>query len=283
MIMLWFRSCCFSGTKNKGGSAMDLEFKKIFMDLWDNYFNGNELPFVLMYQQDPLNANKVYLENNRDCLTYIVHHARAGNNIYLEPDSLNCSGAKTSLGFDTDTDLLSAYYISNCNNKAKTGKDYKKKSKNIPEWIEQLPTIPAPGPKAVFKRWDRLDERDNPEVVIFFADPNELSALFTLANFEESSPYAVKTPFCPGCASLTMFPMQERFSQNPNPIVGMLDVSTRPYVPQSIFSFAVPFKKFERMVENMDNSFLAHETWQKVQIRYTYPSARKYPRLRCHL
>ncbi|MEF8823018.1 MAG: DUF169 domain-containing protein [Desulfohalobiaceae bacterium] len=261
---------------------MDMELKRKFTDLWERYFNGHELPFVLMYSQDPLKSKKVYVENNHDCLTYIVSHARAGKNIYIESDSLNCSGGKKSLGFDTYTDLLSAYLMSNCNDREKKGNDCKKKTRNIPEWVEQFPTIQAPGPKAVFKRWDRLEESDDPEVVIFFADPNELSALFTLANFEESNPHNIKTPFCPGCASLAMFPMQEKFSQNPKPIVGMLNISTRPYVPQSTFSFAVPFEKFEPMVENMDNSFLAHETWQKAQIRYTYPSARKYNRLRCH-
>ena len=260
-----------------------MEIKKRLLELWDKYFNGHELPFVLMYSQDPLNSVKVSPENNNDCLIYTVSHARAGKNIYIESDSLDCSGAKRSLGFDTGTNPLSAFLVSNCNNTEKIGKKCKKKSIKIHEWLEQLPAIQAPAPKAIFKRWDRIEEGDEPKVVICFADPNELSALFTLANFEESNPYTVKAPFCPGCASLTMFPMQEKFSPNPRPIVGMFDVSTRPYIPQSTFSFAIPFEKFEYMIENMDNSFLSHDMWNKVQIRYTYPSARKYPRLRCHL
>jgi len=262
---------------------MHMETQKKFLDLWDRHFNGHELPFVLMYSQEALKSDKINSEKNHDCLIYTLSHARAGKNIYVEYNSLNCPGAKKSLGFNTDTDLSSSYLIANCYKTDKKGIDCKKKSEKIPEWIEQLPTVHAPGPKAVFKRWDRLEEMDHPEVVIFFAEPNELSALFTMANFEESSPYTVKTPFCPGCSALTLFPMQEKFSQNPKPILGMLDVSTRPYVPQSTISFAVPFEKFERMVQNMDNSFLTHETWQKVQIRDVYPSARKYGRLRCHM
>lgn len=262
---------------------MDMELKQRFLNLWDKYFNGHELPFVLMYSQDPLNSKKVSAKNKRNCLVYIVSYARSGNDIYIESDSLNCCGAQKSLGFDTHTDLSSAYLMANCYDTENMGKDCKKQSKKLPEWAEQLPTIHAPGPKAVFKRWDRLEQRDPPDVVTFIADPNELSALLTMANFEEASPHTAKIPFCPGCASLTLFPMQERFSGNLSPIVGMVDVSTRPYVPQSTFSFSVPFEKFERMVKNMDSSFLAHETWQKAKIRYTYPSSRKYVRLRCHL
>ena len=262
---------------------MKQELKKRLLELWDKYFNGHELPFVLMYSQEPLDSVKICPENNYDCLIYTVSHARSGKNIYIESDSLHCKGAKKSLGFDTETDHLSAFLMSHCNDTEQKGRECKKKSKKIHEWIEQFPTIQAPAPKAVFKRWDRIEEGDNPQVVICFADPNELSALFTLANFDESNPYTVKTPFCPGCASLTMFPMQESLSPNPKPIVGMLDVSTRPYIPQSAFSFAIPFEKFESMIENMDNCFLSHDMWHKVQIRYTYPSSRKYPRLRCHL
>jgi hypothetical protein len=53
----------------------------------------------------------------------------------------------------------------------------------------------------MFKRWDNLEKEDNPEVVIFFAQPNVLSGLFTLANFDESRPEGVFTPMGSGCSS----------------------------------------------------------------------------------
>jgi hypothetical protein len=40
----------------------------------------------------------------------------------------------------------------------------------------------------VFKRWDKLDEGDDPTAMVFFAVSDALSGLFTLANFDEKGP-----------------------------------------------------------------------------------------------
>jgi hypothetical protein len=47
----------------------------------------------------------------------------------------------------------------------------------------------------------------------------------------------------------------------------MFDVSARPYVPDDILSFAAPFAKFTRMVDNMDESFLITPAWEKIKKR----------------
>ena len=47
----------------------------------------------------------------------------------------------------------------------------------------------------------------------------------------------------------------------------MFDVSARPYVSADELTFAAPMNKFERMVGNMEESFLITESWKKVQKR----------------
>jgi hypothetical protein len=47
----------------------------------------------------------------------------------------------------------------------------------------------------------------------------------------------------------------------------MFDVSARPSVPEQVLSFAVPFSKFKRMIDNMNESFLITESWAKVKRR----------------
>jgi hypothetical protein len=44
-------------------------------------------------------------------------------------------------------------------------------------------------------------------------------------------------------------------------------VSARPFVEEDVLTFAVPIAKFERMVGNMDESFLTTESWAKVRRR----------------
>ncbi len=54
--------------------------------------------------------------------------------------------------------------------------------------MKKAPAFKAPARYAIFKRWDMLDESDNPEVVIFFSQADVLSGLFTLANYDYPLP-----------------------------------------------------------------------------------------------
>jgi hypothetical protein len=66
-----------------------------------------------------------------------------------------------------------------------------------------------------------------------------------------------------------MYPYLEVEKNNPRCVLGMFDVSTRPYVKSDILTFSVPTSKFIRMVENMQESFLITRTWEKIRKRIT--------------
>jgi hypothetical protein len=119
----------------------------------------------------------------------------------------------------------------------------------------------------VFKRWDHFEESDYPDVVIFFARPDVLSGLFTLATFDETDRNAVVSPFGAGCATIIQYPYLEKDAEHPRCVLGMLDVSARPCVPPDVLTFAVPMKKFMQMVANMEESFLLTDSWRKVKRR----------------
>jgi hypothetical protein len=103
--------------------------------------------------------------------------------------------------------------------------------------------------------------------VIFFAIPEVLSGLFTLARFDETDRGAVQTPFGSGCASIVQNPYLEKASEHPKAIISMFDPSARPFVPMDVMSIAMPMKKFVKMVDNMEESFLITDSWQKIQLR----------------
>jgi hypothetical protein len=53
----------------------------------------------------------------------------------------------------------------------------------------------------------------------------------------------------------------------PKAVIGMFDVSARPFVQENILSFAVPMKRFEVMISFMEESFLSTNSWGKVKKR----------------
>lgn len=89
------------------------------------------------------------------------------------------------------------------------GERDKKSPELLLQAVNHMPKMEAPCQFITWKRWDKLEEYDAPEVVVFFATPDILSGLFTLANFEEAEPNGVLAPFSSGCGSIVSYPYLE--------------------------------------------------------------------------
>jgi len=246
---------------------MDAAFRNRFIELWGTYFPGAELPITFYYTDDDRFREDLLPAKGHTCLIGQLAMVRKGRTLSFDKDSIGCGGGKRYLGFDTETTPEFAYFLS-CGIPGKLeGERYKKTPEIVREMWAKAERLEAPGKYAVFKRWDKLEEGDAPAVVIFFAEADVLSGLFTLANFEESEVNGVIAPFGAGCGTICQHPYLEKDKERPRGVLGMFDVSARPFVAGEVLTFAAPMKKFERMVEDMEESFLITRSWQKVQRR----------------
>jgi hypothetical protein len=190
-------------------------------------------------------------------------------------ETVGCAGGKRYLGFAQEIRPEFEYFLSYGIPGKVEGERYKKSPELVREALKSQPAFTAPGRLIVFKRWDRLEESDRPDVVVFFARPDVLSGVFTLTNFDEADPNGVFCPFGAGCSTIVQYPLMEKEREKPRAVLGMLDVSARPCVPAEVITFAVPTKRFIRMVENMDESFLVTDSWQKVRRRISAAEKKK--------
>ncbi len=246
---------------------MDVTLRDGFMARWRNYFGGTELPLVFSYtNQDDVGEAATTPAGHR-CLMASLAQVRRGRTLLFDAESVGCAGGKRYLGFSEDIRPDFEYFLSTGIPGKPDGERYKKSPELVREVVERLPPFKTPARFIVFKRWDALEETDEPEVAIFFARPDVLSGLFTLANFDEVEPNGVFAPFAAGCGSIVQYPYLERISHRPRAVVGTFDVSARPHVPADTLSFAVPMIKFRRMIANMEESFLITSSWAKVQQR----------------
>jgi hypothetical protein len=182
-------------------------------------------------------------------------------------ESVKCGGARRYLGFDDSIRPNFEYFLSCGIENKMEGERYIRTPELVLDLMKKQKNLNIPGKYIVFKRWDKLNERDNPEVAIFFATPDILSGLFTLANFDQSEPDSTITPFAAGCGSLVYFPYSEKDNLRPRAVIGMFDVSARPCVQEGVLSFSVPTLKFMKMISYMDECFLITDSWKKVQKR----------------
>ncbi len=247
---------------------MDNAFKEKFLKLWKKYFNNAPLPITFYYTDKPSNADIVKAGSVTRCIMGALLKVQRGRSFAFNVDAVGCPGGKRYLGFAENLMPNFEYFLS-CGIPGKLeGERYKKSPEMVKEYMRKhSPITKAPGKYIVFKRWDMLDKNDSPDVVIFFVEPDVLSGLFTLASFDEAEQNMVIAPFGSGCASIVQYPFMEVKSAHPRAVIGMFDVSARPFFDKNNLSFSAPMTKFQRMVDNMEESFLITPSWAKVQKR----------------
>jgi uncharacterized protein (DUF169 family) len=246
---------------------MDIKLKEKFLRLWDKYFNGTELPIVFYYTNEPTGVEIVKPSQGHRCMMADLLKVRSGESIFFGADSFGCFGGKRYLGFGGEVMPNFEYFLSYGIPGKLEGERYKKTPELVKEIMKKAPKFDAPGRFIVFKRWDMLERTDEPDVVVFFARPDVLSGLFTLANYDADELNVVFSPFSAGCGSIVQYPYLEKESDYPKAVIGMFDVSARPFVPENVLSFSAPMNKFSVMIENMEESFLITESWDKIQKR----------------
>ena len=246
---------------------MDAEFKDRFLQYWNQHFPVAELPIGFFYSRTAEPQSMARPPKGHRCMIGDLKKVRDGKTLCFNNDTIGCGGGKRYLGFESMSVPDVEYFLSYGIPDKLEGERYKKSPEIVKETMKHQKPFNAPAQNIIFKRWDKLEDRDDPLVIIFFATPDVLSGLFTLANFDEPQPYGVMAPFCAGCASIVHYPYQELNAPAPRAVLGMFDVSARPCVSSSHLTFAVPWPKFERMVNNMKESFLITNSWDKVKAR----------------
>lgn len=246
---------------------MDMVIKDRFTELWGKYFDGAEIPITFYYSKKEGSAEKAKPGLMARCFIAALGKVRNGRSLAFNAKAVRCAGGRKYLGFSKGIMRNFEYFLS-CGIPGKMeGERYKKSPELVKELYKNLPHFKAPKPFIIFKRWDKLEAEDNPEVVIFFGQVDVIAGLFTLANFDQATPEGVFAPMGAGCSTIVSYPYLEKDSPNPRAVIGMFDISARPYVQKDRLSFSVPMARFITMMDDMEESFLITDSWKKLRKR----------------
>ena len=194
---------------------MDMNIKEKFLARWDTYFGGSELPITCYYGDEDGTAEQIGPSKNWSCLICELARVRKGASVSYNESALGCGGARRYLGFTTSIRPKFEYFLSCGIPGEMEGERYIRTPEMVLELQKNQKQLSLPGKNIIFKRWDKLAESDNPEIVIFFATPDVLSGLFTLANFDQTEPNSTIAPFGAGCGSIIYYPYLEKDGSGP--------------------------------------------------------------------
>jgi len=246
---------------------MDTRFQQDFQHKWEKYFPGVDLPVAYYYTDEVTEQERLDSQDVEHCVIACFERVRAGHTFVYSADSPGCKGWARYTGFSRSLRPKFEFFLSCGIPGELEGERYKKSPDLVGEYLKSHPPFQAPGRFLVIKRWDKLAAKDRPFAVIFFANPDVLSGLSVLANYDRADPNGVFAPAGSGCASLVNYPYWEAQSDQPRCVLGMFDVTARPQVAATELTFTVPMARFEQMVANMDESFLTTEAWDHVRSR----------------
>ena len=243
--------------KNKNGELSVVEVRAYFMERWEKYFPKCELPLISYFSDVPGDSKFPEMPELSElgyvCIYDQLEPVRKGQSIVLGNENIGCYGFQAHLGFKQVPDYEKEEAPNHTCNVLK----YKKNIEIFEETRSYCPFPSGFGDYITFKRWDQIKDTDTPQIVIFYVNPDALSGLYMLAHYDEPSPNAVLSPFGTACDKMIGLPMQELESDNPKSFLGGFDTTARCSIkPSDVLIFSVPWPKFLRMVENMDNSFL---------------------------
>lgn len=243
---------------------MNQNLRDKFISQWQKYFPNAELPITFQYSDDTMGIEKEKIFGGHRCVIAQLLKVRKGESVCMQEESVNCRGGKRYLGFSRNLFPGIECFLSH--DEAGEGERYKRTPELAAECVKGLPFIPVKE-NIIFKRWDKLTEEDAPAAVIFFANPDVISGLFTLTCFNSAATDAVITPFGAGCASIIYYPYQEELNGTRRAVLGQFDPSARKCVKADVLTFSIPYFKFVEMIDEMEESFLITDSWSIIMER----------------
>ena len=255
-------------------------------------------PVALLWSNEKPQGAMQFQEGKWGCVMWLAAHAAKGKTAVADIKTFGCFGGGVGLGFGNQYKNFPGgeegfcHFLSSGNAERKGGMEvaekikpfmtkesydnflhgerYIKSPELVEKFVEALPLTEIPKQYVVFQPLDTVDtKKEKPQTIIFFVNPDQLSALVVLANYGRGDNENVIIPYAAGCQTIGIYPYREAKSAKPRAVVGLTDLSARVYIRKQLgdnhlMTFSAPFVLFEEMEQNVPGSFLERHTWQSL-------------------
>ena len=228
-------------------------------------------PVGIIFTDEKPEGAAQFVKGKWGCVISMLSAAAKGKTAVFDRETAGCIGGGVGLGFSDYSNFPGGidYFLSTGRGEGfREGERYKQTPELAAKFINSLPKPFMEKKYLVFKPLSGIPADENPELVVFYVNCDQLSAMTALANFDKETNDNVVMQFSAGCHSICLIPYMAARNGSPKAVLGLLDVSARPMVDKDLLSFTVPFEMFLNMEKNVPDSFLRHhKSWLKVKER----------------
>lgn len=214
----------------------------------------------------------------------------------FDRESYGCPGARAGLGFGNGyydafggggVEFMAAFFVKG-KASSKNPDAYCKIVQHIPErerakfiqgerlhkntekaqrfMTKDLPITDIAEKYVIFTPLSAVKPEEHPVVVIFIANPLQITGLVTLVSAVREGTDSVRVPPMAACQQIGAFAYDEARKEHPRAVLGYTDLAARANVgitiPENMFTFAVPFSLFEEMEDEAKDGVFDGPIWK---------------------
>lgn len=133
----------------------------------------------------------------------------------------------------------------------------------VKKWKQAMPYAVSGKQYVVFRPFSQAPDNREPDLLVLFANPDQLSVLITTAGYHRGTICNTVVPFGAACHNI-LFAYQESKKTQPNAVLGFFDISQRDQLPRELLSFTVPFAMFREMEQGADEGCMTTPAWRQI-------------------
>ncbi len=212
------------------------------------------------------------------CVAAMLLTATKGKTVYFDRRTFGCPGGGVGLGFGDCYSLIGfpidRLLSTGGSARLKNGQTYEmhegERFHRTPEvtkrWLAEFPFREIPTKYLVVKPLTEATDAERIALVQWHVNPDQLSALVTLAGFERGAVETATAPWGAACQSIA-FALAEAERPCPRGVIGFFDISRRHQVDRDILSFTVPYALHQEMEAAVPDCFFSTEPWRNLRER----------------
>jgi len=220
-----------------------------------------------------------FKEGRWGCVASTMLAVAKGRTAVFDRETFGCPGGGTGLGFGDqyrqcglaidallstgDAEIAAQMQRST---RMGEGERFFKTPELVRTWLGSVPISDVPTEFVVLEPLEQVSAEDEPALVIFLVNADQLSALAVMSDYARGSGESVIARFGGACQSI-LFGYAEAQRDEPRGIMGFFDIAQRSRVSRETLSFTAPWALFREMEANVAGSFLEMEDWRELQGR----------------
>jgi uncharacterized protein (DUF169 family) len=213
------------------------------------------------------------------CVAATMVAVSKGRTAVFDRKTFGCPGGGSGLGFgnqyeQTDFDIVSLLSTGSPEGAARLqrrsrmaeGERFFKSPTQVRAWLSTVPFTDVPTEYVVMKPFDHIAGDERPSLLVFLVNPDQLSALVVLSDYQRGTGDSVVARFGGACQSI-LFGYAEARRDRPRGVIGFFDIAQRLRIDRELLSFTAPYSLFLEMEASVEGSFLEMEDWRELQAR----------------